>query len=776
MDKIKNTKEKFYLFKKHFRNELIEDLIKYTNKSLIKLYKKKKEEEKKEETIEKQNDNLFLISSSINQPKPNFTNLISQNKYSENKKIENNSLKDINELKNNLIFNNNKVIPIKKNEENSNNKYNYVYENNKNFLITNDNSNKKNNNNKVEIKKNNENNNLMPYDSDSSSSIVFEGGIKKNEEKDELEIDDKDSLKDNNSDIIDGNIFDKNYMLDFSSEHSSNSNNNSPINLDKNNETVNSNQHYFDNNLSVNSNQINKTSLNNGNKEKKYNKNEKKTISKEEKKMNKKTNINNNQQKINIINNNKNNDNNNKRIKTSYSPVSEINIDNENAILNLPINNNKFQIPLDLEEIDTSSKKEKVKESLNINNNNEEQKGINQNLKKSPIINSKKGFSKKENKNEQILTNNKKIIIDDEEDINQKKALKEKKKIEEIKKEKPKLKDNPYVFLNGTQIKLKLEDNQFLSLNDNKSQSTENNNNKKEVSLEKNIKPLIKKSDFNKNLNFNEHKLLNVKNKIIDNNNINHKKINNDNKSKFVEKEKEKLNFPKKESSACLLSQLNSILKEIKENLNKDDEKKRNVNISKVLEGLLKDITDMEKLEQIKRRKHVCKQVPKLISILFKNLEELKKYDFILKNIISMLECVKVFFHQMKLNYIKLEGKVPIKFSQLRIVIKYIYSLFKIKSYNTKILKEYIKKEDKRIFEFAKCYKTYQNCTDKLYHFLKKNIEEKHKKKYKSLDLILEMDPCQIYYSICFKQGRKLIDFIFEYFERERSSIDDKKK
>ena len=565
-------------------------------------------------------------------------------------------------------------------------------------------------------------------------------------------------------------------MLDFSSEHSSNSNNNSPINLDKNNETVNFNQNYFDNNLSVNSNQINKTSLNNGNKEKKYNKNEKKTISKEEKKMNKKTNNNNNQQKINITNNNKNNDNNNKRIKTSYSPVSEINIDNENAILNLPINNNKFQIPLDLEEIDTSSKKEKVKESLNINNNNEEQKGNNQNLKKSPIINSKKGFSKKENKNEQLLTNNKKIIIDDEEDINQKKALKEKKKIEEIKKEKPKLKDNPYVFLNGTQIKLKLEDNQFLSLNDNKSQSTENNNNKKEVSLEKNIKPLIKKSDFNKNLNFNEHKLLNVKHKNIDNNNINHKKINNDNKSKFVEKEKEKLNFPKKESSACLLSQLNSILKEIKENLKKDDEKKRNVNISKVLEDLLKDISDMEKLEQIKRKKQVCKQVPKLISILFKNLEELKKYDFILKNIISMLECVKVFFHQMKLNYIKLEGKVPIKFSQLRIVIKYIYSLFKIKSYNTKILKEYIKKEDKRIFEFAKCYKTYQNCTDKLYHFLKKNIDEKYKKKYKNLDLILEMDPCQIYYTSCFKQGRKLIDFIFEYFERERSSIDDKKK
>ena len=201
-----------------------------------------------------------------------------------------------------------------------------------------------------------------------------------------------------------------------------------------------------------------------------------------------------------------------------------------------------------------------------------------------------------------------------------------------------------------------------------------------------------------------------------------------------------------------------------------------NDNIIQILEDLLKDISDLEKLEPNKRKKQVSKQIPKLISILFKNLKDVKKCDFILKNIISMLECVKVFFHQMKLNYIKIEGKVPIKFTQLRIVIKYIYSLFKIKSFSTNILKEYIKKEDRRIFEFAKCYKTYQNSTDKLYHLLKKITEEKQKKKYKNLDLILEMDPCQIKnYSICFKQSRKMIDFIFEYFERERSSIDDKK-
>ena len=148
-----------------------------------------------------------------------------------------------------------------------------------------------------------------------------------------------------------------------------------------------------------------------------------------------------------------------------------------------------------------------------------------------------------------------------------------------------------------------------------------------------------------------------------------------------------------------------------------------NDNIIQILEDLLKDISDLEKLEPNKRKKQVSKQIPKLISILFKNLKDVKKCDFILKNIISMLECVKVFFHQMKLNYIKIEGKVPIKFTQLRIVIKYIYSLFKIKSFSTNILKEYIKKEDRRIFEFAKCYKTYQNSTDKLYHLLKKITE-----------------------------------------------------
>ena len=126
----------------------------------------------------------------------------------------------------------------------------------------------------------------------------------------------------------------------------------------------------------------------------------------------------------------------------------------------------------------------------------------------------------------------------------------------------------------------------------------------------------------------------------------------------------------------------------------------------------------------------------------------------------------------MKLNYIEKEGKVPIRFSQLKTVIKYIYSLFKIKSFTTKILKEFIKRdENKKIINFTKCYKTYQNSSDKLFYLLKKICDDKQFKKYDNLNLYLEMDPCKIkHYSELFKQGRKMIDFIFDYIDRSNSN------
>ena len=148
----------------------------------------------------------------------------------------------------------------------------------------------------------------------------------------------------------------------------------------------------------------------------------------------------------------------------------------------------------------------------------------------------------------------------------------------------------------------------------------------------------------------------------------------------------------------------------------------------------------------------------------------------ILRNVISILDSVKLFFHQMKLNYLEKDGKVPINFTQLKTVIKYIYTLFKIKDYNSKSLKDYMKNEDnKKLLNFVQVYKSYQNSTEKLFHILKKISEDKQLKKYDNLNLYLEMDPLKIkHYGNCFKQGRKMIDFIFEYFERSNSN--EKKK
>ena len=124
----------------------------------------------------------------------------------------------------------------------------------------------------------------------------------------------------------------------------------------------------------------------------------------------------------------------------------------------------------------------------------------------------------------------------------------------------------------------------------------------------------------------------------------------------------------------------------MKENFKLDyQDNYKNMKISKVIDEILNNISSMEKLETNKRRKNSFKQVPKLISILFKSLEEVKRNEIILKNVIEILDSVKLFFHQMKLNYLKKDEKIPINFTQLKTVIKYIYTLFQIKVYNSKL-------------------------------------------------------------------------------------------
>ena len=819
MDKVQNIKDKFYLLKKHLRDEQFESLQKYSNVSLfkiLKIIKKKQNEEKETNKISRNEKNQFQTIFSLNQNEniePNKNNL-SEKKIKNIKDSMDNKNKEIKEkIENRNIINN------------FNNQINYPSDKKSNIYYLN---NIKNNEEILKKKVNDS----MSIESNSSS-------LKSNEEKNNVskevkENKEKDNFN-NHFENFDENIFDKKYML---SSHSDFSNNNSPINsiqLDENIEKKKyefSNQNYLNNNILFkknNNNQI-KTNLEksplNINKSDLYKKNiinqnkKEKIINKydnqilEEKKVIKK-NLKSN--KDEFIKNNNN--------KSQNSPFRNIDIDinktktfKDNKTRNLTINNNnsnigdnnnkiivnqtnifltdtKFQIPLlDLDKIEQSENKlGKVKDILNINNNmnintnninnvKNDIKQNNQNIKISPLLNQKKDFYKKDNnKNEssnQIINN--KIINDDDE--KNKKIIKDKIKIEKEfdlnKNVQSKLKDNPYVSLNGTQIKLKLDDNQLFLFNENKSHILENNNIKKETFLEKdNIKS---KNLFlnHKNLNLNESKnnINNIKDKNI-NKESNYKKIINDNKTISLDKKKDKDKeigyFTKKESSAYLLSQLHTIIKEMKENYKTEyQDNYKNNKILKNLEYILNTISDLEKLEINKRRKSSCKQIPKLISILFKSLEEEKKNDFLLKNVISILDSIKFFFHEMKLNYLEKEGKVPIRFSQLKTVIKYIYSLFKIKSFTTKILKEFIKRdENKKIINFTKCYKTYQNSSEKLFNLLKKICDDKQFKKYDNLNLYLEMDPCKIkHYSELFKQGRKMIDFIFDYIDRTNSN------
>ena len=797
MDKVKNMKEKFYLLKKHLRNEQFETLQKYSNVSLFKILniiKKKQNEEKEKKQISRNEKNQFqtIFASNQNENIKKNKNNISENKIHNIKDSIDDKKKEIKEqIENKNIINNQINYPSDK-------KSNIYYLNN-------------NKTNEEIIKKNV--NDSMSIESDSSNlkSNFEKNYISKEENKENKE---KDNFK-NNYENFDENIFDKKYML---SSHSESSNNNSPMNsihLDENIEMKKNefyNQNYLNNTLNnMNNNQkktnleksplsINKNDLNqkvkiNQNKHKHINLYDKTIL--DEKKLMKKNLKSNKEEFI------KNNNN-----KSHNSPYRNMDIDinntgdNNNKIIvnqtNIFLTDTKFQIPLpDLDKIDLSENKlGKVKDILNINNNmnintnninnvKNDIKQNNQNIKKSPLLNQNKDFYKKENnKKESLEQISYHKIINDETEKN-KKIIKEKKNLEKEfdlnKNVQSKLKDNPYVSLNGTQIKLKLDDNQLFLFNDNTSHILENNNIKKEKFLEKDIIKSISKNTFlnnkNSNLNDNKNNINNIKDKNI-NKESNYKKIINDNnKTISLEKKKDKDKeigyFTKKESSAYLLSQLHTILKEMKENFQIEyQDNYKNNRILKTLGDILNSISDLEKLEINKRRKSSCKQIPKLISILFKNLEEEKKSDFLLRHVISILDSIKFFFHEMKLNYIEKEGKVPIRFSQLKTVIKYIYSIFKIKSFNTKMLKEFIKRdENKKIINFTKCYKTYQNSSDKLFYLLKKICDDKQFKKYDNLNLYLEMDPCKIkHYSELFKLGRKMIDFIFDYIERSNSS------
>ena len=101
---------------------------------------------------------------------------------------------------------------------------------------------------------------------------------------------------------------------------------------------------------------------------------------------------------------------------------------------------------------------------------------------------------------------------------------------------------------------------------------------------------------------------------------------------------------------------------------------------------------------------------------------------------------IKILFPNLKVTLVDSLNK---RIEFLKTVIKYIYTLFKIKEYNSKCLKDCMKNEDnKKLLNFVQVYKSYQNSTAKLFHILKKI---RHKLKCKKLIYNFSKNFCYIY-------------------------------
>ena len=817
MEKINNIKEKFYLLKKHMREENFKNLIDLPNQSMV-YYLKNKTDNQNINIKEKSKDTLFTTSINQSKKKNNSDKILeNKNKIKEKEKFQN------------LI-----------NQENNNSiKTNKFLEKNSNQILNNE-----------KMEEENEKNN-MSIDSSSSSSIS-NCNLNNEEEKKEI-IPDKQNLYDNYDDYNNGNIFDETYLLDCKSDLSDNNNNNYSI-IDNDNDNENNINNDI-NNINNNNEEIIETNIKNENQKLK---NKILSVQNNNNESKNKTNIklyNNNEKNNNLqlktkeqnqINPNKKKINDRNQIKgekkivkksvttDSIKPQNNFqnkkNIYQENNNTNVTINNNnnttsnqitnnnnkqiivnqtniivastkiKIKLPYCLEDIESCEnnysnilENKNVEDILNINNNmnintNNINNEVKQNNQNSNVLNNKNEHINKINNevnkesSKKIPVNNK-IIIDDEEENHNKKKIDNINKSKEQNYEKSNIiKKNPLVSLEGTQVKVRIEDNQITPNKDNNSFISENSNLKKiNIHTEKINHILPNKKIINQKIISHEHKNI-IKPKHNNNHSHSHSnnhisnsnKTNNNNmKNSFSEDM-----FTKKEMSSYLLSQFSLILKTMEENFRKEyQDDYNNSLISKTIEDSLNHISVLENLEITKRRKSVCKEIPKLISTLFKNFEEEKRRDVILNNVNSLLESITAYFHEMKLIYLKKEGKVPPKFLQLKTIIKYIYSLFKLKSFSTKYLKDYIKnKAYPKINNFTKYYKIYQNSTEKLLHFLKK-INEEHKaiKKYNNLNFYLEMNPLMIKYSKCYKQGRKMIDFFFDYFEYNSNSSEKKK-
>lgn len=194
--------------------------------------------------------------------------------------------------------------------------------------------------------------------------------------------------------------------------------------------------------------------------------------------------------------------------------------------------------------------------------------------------------------------------------------------------------------------------------------------------------------------------------------------------------------------------------------------------------SVLKEFNEIQKLLQItsetstdksKRAHQITERCIKIIGILCNIFEDEKKRDLYLNEINQILEVVGTFYHKVKTDF---TNSIPTWFKMYKKTLKFVYSLFSIKTYSQSQLKEIIhmtsnETKMKNLIKFTKVYKSYMNSVEKLKEYFTKKIggteDKKRKKILESLVLYMETDPNAIKYGKCFKVSKKVIDLIIEY-------------
>lgn len=148
----------------------------------------------------------------------------------------------------------------------------------------------------------------------------------------------------------------------------------------------------------------------------------------------------------------------------------------------------------------------------------------------------------------------------------------------------------------------------------------------------------------------------------------------------------------KKEYDIVCISMLESLLNKMKtKHNNATNESSSSSSFTKSFDDINKILTQLNTSDPSKRVKHITEKSMKILSILFDLLENEKKRESYLYDILQIIDVIQTFQHKTKINY---GQKIPQWFKLIKLCFKYISSLFRIKSYSMNQIKELINQND----------------------------------------------------------------------------------